>query len=688
MKKLLALLAIVASNVFAVDLSTQTTPELITSGTAHTWTGATTGSMAMVCPPGGGACSGGPQPLYDPATNTINFSYGQGNVAQTFAINQALQNAGVGIQVQGYNYTWDIRNMNGDNRQPSTDTLTATVVTTNGQGAVRRTDSWTYSTKFDWTTFSGTVNYTNPGPVSDFGSMTVRFTGSDSGFWGGYFGPQVRNVGLTLNYGIDPCAVNPSSSPSCPGYENIVTSTNLLSGTTGSQAYAINQALTLAGAGAIIHGFDYGYTYNVAGRDCKSFDIFGFCLTGYKYSDAGVATVITNADNSTIYEDSQTHNGGDNGQSGTYAKSLRFDYSLPMAALGGFAMAPWTLGSSSITNMYSRAIYTADPCLTNPLSSTSCAGYAQAYHDQQCSISALYDSSCPGYAAAYQTQQCNINALYNSACPGYAEAYYNQQCSINTLYDSGCPGYAVAYHNQQCSISALYATDCPGYAQAYFNQQCNLDGLYSTQCPNYTTAYATKMLFEQQGIASMVATAGTVASLDPAKQSTQAIKDSNVNNAITPSSTVAPTSATAVNSVVREPNPETRTPPKEEKRVERVANPETREVPKEEKKEVQTPKKTEETKRRTEEAVAAVARARSHQEIVETQRAIVAGMGLLPGFESYQNNNIVDAQFYKSREVYANQRTTDNKNAQRFLNGASEARHQMMIEQQYKLGEQ
>lgn len=681
MKKLLAILAAwVVTSAGAQDV----TPNQITSG----WTGVTNGSMAMLCPSNGGACSGGPGPLYDPATNTIHFSYGQGNVAQTFAINQALQNAGAGIQITGYNYTWDIRNMNGDNRQPGTDVLTATVTTTNSLGAVRRTDSWTYNTKIDWTTFNGTINYTSPGPPSDFGNVTVSFSGSDNGFWGGYFGPQVRNVGLTLNYGVDRCALNPTSSPTCADYNTVTTSSNLLDGITGTQAYAINQALAAAGAGAKIHGFDYGYNYNVAGRQCSFFDLFGLCITGWNYSDAGVSTVITKNDDSTLHLDSQTHNGGDNGTSGTYSRSLRFDYSLPITALGGFAMAPWTSGTASITNMYSRALYTADPCLTNPLSSTSCAGYEAAYLDQQCNISALYSTQCTGYAAAYHTQQCNISALYDASCPGYTQAYYNHQCSMSALYDSGCPGYQQAYYNQQCSISALYDSGCPGYAAAYFNQQCTKDGLYSTQCPNYTTAYATKMVLEQQGTASIVATAGTVAAADPAKSSTQAIKDDNVNAAITPSPSTSTSSATSVTSVVRTPNPETRTPPKEERRAERTPNPETREVPKEEKREVQSPKKTAETKRRAEEAMSAVARARSHEQVVETQRAIVAGMGLLPGFDVYQNNNLVDAQFYKSREIYANQRTTDNKNVQRFLSGANEARHQQMIEQQYQLGAQ
>ena len=66
---------------------------------------------------------------------------------------------------------------------------------------------------------------------------------------------------------------------------------------------------------------------------------------------------------------------------------------------------------------------TGDRCLSDPLSSISCPGYAQAYLVQQCSLNALYDSSCPGYAEAYFNQQCSLNALYDRRCSGYQEAY-------------------------------------------------------------------------------------------------------------------------------------------------------------------------------------------------------------------------------------------------------------------------
>ena len=115
-----------------------------------------------------------------------------------------------------------------------------------------------------------------------------------------------------------------------------------------------------------------------------------------------------------------------------------------------------------------------------------------------------------------------------------------------------------------------------------------------------------------------------------------------------------------------------------------MSNPETRTPPKEEKKEVQTPKKTADAKRRAEEAVKAAAKAKTPEDIIATQTAIVGGMGLLPGFEAYQNNSILDAQFYKSKDIYSNQQNVDNRNAQRLLSGASDIRHQQMMEEQYR----
>ena len=125
-------------------------------------------------------------------------------------------------------------------------------------------------------------------------------------------------------------------------------------------------------------------------------------------------------------------------------------------------------------------------CVTTPLTSVNCAGYAAAYLAQQCSLNSLYDESCSGYATAYLAQQCGLNALYDSECSGYAVAYLAQQCGLSSLYDSSCTGYEEAYLAQQCGLDDLYATTCPNYDTAYDDQQCENDPQYSPSCQGYT----------------------------------------------------------------------------------------------------------------------------------------------------------------------------------------------------------
>jgi hypothetical protein len=474
----------------------ETTPNQITSGTNHTWTGVNTGALPA-------CCSGGPGALYDPNTNTIHFSYGQSIATQTFAVNQALQNAGSGIVVTGYNYSWDINNNNYDNRQGGTDTLTARVITFTPTGTVRRDDRWTYNTRFDWTTFSGSINYITPGAPSEFGNLRVEFIGSDGGFWAGYFGPQVRNVDVSLNY----------------------------------------------------------------------------------------------------------------------------------------------------------AAQTIDPCTQDPLSSPSCPGYQQAYHDQQCSANPLYATTCPGYQQAYYNQQCSINPLYDSGCPGYQQAYYNQQCSLNPLYDNQCPGYAQAYFDQQCSADPLYDNQCSGYQQAYFDQQCSLNGLYDRTCPNYAQAYATQQLLNQQNSPTTIVTTTSepvVEISDDGKVSTDVplVSDPVVNQVLTK-------------------KPETK-----------------KEESKEEKKDVAVAEKpkAKSTRQAAPAKVDPATQTQSEKEFEQTvasQAAAVNAISFVPGFSAYQNAIIPDTNALTMQRQY-NKPTVDNARAQRQLSGASDRLHNEMVQQQYR----
>lgn len=501
MKKYLAILLLGLYSLVSAQ-TVQTTPNLLTSGTNHTWYGVTTGAVASDYMGGTSA------PRYDPSTNTVYFSYGSASIGQTMAVNQALANVGAGVKINGYTYSYDVRNMNGDDRQPGVDAFTVSQLLRGPSNSVLLSSNQYHNTKFEWKTVTGSKTATTPYNIADTTYIQFGVQGVDSGYWGGYFGPQIRNVDMRLTYSVDPCTTNPAYSPSCANY-NTVSTQSLFSGVTGPQAYAINQALS--GSGVMVHGFDYGYNYSVGNRFCNFLDIFGGCLGTWIYPSASVTTTVTDNADTAIFTETNTHAAG---AVGAYNKAMRFGASRPISTIGSFSMTPTTNHGAQITNMYGSVVYTADPCVTDPLSNPSCPGYASAYLTQQCTISALYNSACPGYATALFTQQCNSNQLSNQSCPGYAAAYlvqqcttnplysttcagyetayFNQQCTADPLYNSSCAGYSTAYHTQQCTANPLYATDCSGYDAAYLLQQCSANPLYSTQCSGYAAAYKTQ----------------------------------------------------------------------------------------------------------------------------------------------------------------------------------------------------
>jgi len=406
-------------------------------------------------------------------------------------------------------------------------------------------------------------------------------------------------------------------------------------------------------------------------------------------------------------------------------------------------LTQWTTGQSPVV---------IDPCTTNPLFATTCSGYQAAYLEQQCSANSLYSTSCSGYQTAYTNQQCAINPLYSASCSGYADAYYTQQCTANQLYDTGCPGYAAAYLDQQCSINPLYSTTCTGYAAAYHNQQCtanplysttctgyaaaykaqqcSLDGLYDRTCPNYATAYATKMVLEQQGTASIVATAGTVARNDPANQpvSTTTVSatvgsdgavsvgvsktgDSNVDKAIAPPppSTNSAGSPAAVQLAPPPPAPQ-----------QQMAQNEPKGGGKQEERKDDAPKgtggssppqNTNTAQASSDKPAAPTARqalqerreAAAKAEAVEkgkdlanqmgkasdleaqkaVQNVVIQAMGFTPGFDVYSRQMIVQQQFYPSVSVYNNQKNIDNRYTARMF-GGTDRLHNQMVEKQYE----
>lgn len=395
-----------------------------------------------------------------------------------------------------------------------------------------------------------------------------------------------------------------------------------------------------------------------------------------------------------------------------------------------------------------------DMCYINPLSSPTCPGYQTAYNTQQCTISALWDPSCPGYQTAYFTQQCSLDALYNSQCPGYQAAYLQQQCSVNPLYSTTCSGYQRAYHDQQCSLNTLAYTDCPGYAAAYLQQQCSanplysttcsgyaeaykaqqcaLDGLYDRTCPNYSTAYATKMLLEQQGTASIVATAGVIAATAPATSTTSSttapttssdgttrvalVSDNNVNNVITNTSTSTAPTAPAAPVQLSAPAPQQNSPmapaavaqnqQQDRKTEERKNDSPSNSAPapssagnnsSDDKSSNQPKTARQELQERRESAAKAKAvetgknlgetmgKAASMEQQTQVQNVVIAAMGYSPAFDAYKVM-MPDVPGYKPYSIYKNQTNVDNRRLGYGLFGATDKLHSDMVNSQYNKG--
>ena len=190
----------------------ETSPNLINN---NSWSGAVYG----VDPGGCCASISGAGALFDTSTNTIMFSYGLSTLTQTIGLQAAL--GGTGITVSGYNYSFDYRYM--PNNSLHTDYLSSSIWITNSAGFATEATHLNLNGQVSlnnndqWKNISGTRLFTTP--LLDPQSITMRIEGRDGGFWAGYYGPEVRNVSLSVNYSIDQCSIDPLSSTSCPGYQ-------------------------------------------------------------------------------------------------------------------------------------------------------------------------------------------------------------------------------------------------------------------------------------------------------------------------------------------------------------------------------------------------------------------------------------------------------------------------------------
>ncbi len=330
----------------------------------------------------------GPNPSVRPG-GYINFSYGTADLNQIVNINSALSAGGTGVQLAGFNYSFMAKNGNGwdDARQ---DYLAAYVKLYGSGGNLIANYDYSAATnnKYNWTNFSFNETFANPYVASTLSTAQVGMIGRDNNFWAGNYGPEVFDVNFRLKYKVDPCATNPAYSSTCAGFGNILNTNNLLDSTKGgsslNQAFAINTALESAGVGARIHGFNYGFNWRVGQSwyGCTATNQDGSCswyMNVPAYANATVS--LTNSSNQTIHSKSYSFTG--DGTSGSVSDKYLLPSSMNQSLLGTGRIVGSASGTgSSVEGAWATMIYTADPCLANPLYSSNCKGYALAIAKQ------------------------------------------------------------------------------------------------------------------------------------------------------------------------------------------------------------------------------------------------------------------------------------------------------------------
>ena len=191
------------------------------TGTTSTWQNAGTIGQQLTCWEAGGPGYCGPLPrvaAWGEGSNVINFSYGLTDLNQVVNIKNALPNSGTGLQVNGFNFSFQAKNGNGwDNGQQ--DYLMAYVnIYNNTNSKVVEAYNYDLNRKYNWTQFSYSETFKSAYSVPDLGNAQYGFIGKDNNFWVGPYGPEITAVNFSLKYSVDPCANNPLYSPSCRGY--------------------------------------------------------------------------------------------------------------------------------------------------------------------------------------------------------------------------------------------------------------------------------------------------------------------------------------------------------------------------------------------------------------------------------------------------------------------------------------
>jgi len=198
-------------------------------------------------------------------------------ISTTFAINTALQAAGVGIEIRGLRYEWEVKKPDANSALE----LKVNILLGNGQTLYQAIYNYDGQQFVDWTAFDADDPPGAGFQVADDWTIKSTMTGNGQG-------SGVRNIKYTISYapvvgheddfsdtydyGLtafeNQCAADPISSEQCPGYQ---------------QAYTDQQCANDPLYNSSCAGYQQAYT----DQQCKNDPLYNSSCAGYEqaYTD-------------------------------------------------------------------------------------------------------------------------------------------------------------------------------------------------------------------------------------------------------------------------------------------------------------------------------------------------------------------------------------------------------------------
>lgn len=609
----------------------------------HSWSGFIVNST------NGGGFSGGNVPAYNPNTGTFIFGYTQRTVAYTTGLNLALANAGTGIQVTGLKYSWEYFN-----QDMSRGTLTGNISLTSSTGQTLH--SYNYNmpqTTNGWTRMTGTENFNTQYSPSSLGNLNVSFTGKDDRFWAGYYGPQIRDIGVNLLYSV------PAPPPIPTDFPRWLKLTDE------------NGSFTLTKPGVVRYGAEGSYIYQSlqpGTYDCSNGawgndpigGVYKSCSLGTNSSTPSLPNVpsLTPTNNTTLT--SPTTVTVEPVTTVTTVESTPSVGSTPTTSTVVETVNTMTTTTSNPSQVSSSNPTVASPSVSTSTTSSSSSGTTGS----STTVTTTTQSSSKGSGGGSVSLAMSVitkNSERDSSNLSIAQTATEQAKQDSAKVTNEAQSVAAAQQAQTITqAQAVIASVTTNQAQATNNNQANNNQSIGSGLSIAPTSTSVVSIGGLRGpdLYSLATTASSSNSSMVNEQSTSSfsslINFSNRNDQ----------ESSKFNSQETNSNNETRplfdqTNP---------LNSSINASPIIPKMDIPTPSSVVNRNARDNDAAGNVT---------------IASIARQPqGFEAY-SNMLRDNRFYEPKEIYRNQNVVDNARAQRLLSGASDRLHQRMVDQQY-----